>query len=92
VPPEKRRWGWYVLPIVFRDRLVGRFEPRIDRDNARVQILDAWWEDGFAPGRAKGFADGMRKALRAYLGFAGATAISWAPRLNSEKRLFGARP
>ena len=92
VPPEKRRWGWYVLPIVFRDRLVGRFEPRIDRDNARVQVLDAWWEDGFGPGRAKGFADAMREALRAYLGFAGATAISWAPHLNSEKRLFGARP
>ena len=30
-PPAKRRWGWYVLPILFRDRLVGRIEPRIDR-------------------------------------------------------------
>jgi uncharacterized protein YcaQ len=26
LPPAKRRWGWYVLPIVFRDRLVGRIE------------------------------------------------------------------
>ena len=32
LPPAKRRWGWYVLPIVFRDRFVGRIEPRIDRD------------------------------------------------------------
>ena len=31
VPPAKRRWGWYVLPMLFRDRLVGRIEPRIDR-------------------------------------------------------------
>ena len=30
-PPEKRRFGWYVLPILFRDRFVGRIEPRIDR-------------------------------------------------------------
>ena len=31
-PPAKRRFGWYVLPILFRDRFVGRIEPRIDRD------------------------------------------------------------
>ena len=92
VPPEKRRWGWYVLPIVFRDRLVGRLEPRIDRDNARVQVLDLWWEDGFAPGRTKGFADAMREALRAYLRFADAATVEWAGHLKSEKRLFGARP
>ena len=30
-PPAKRRWGWYVLPMLFRDRLVGRIEPRVDR-------------------------------------------------------------
>jgi uncharacterized protein len=92
VPPEKRRWGWYVLPILFRDRLVGRFEPRIDRDNGRVQILDVWWEDGFAPGRAKGFADGMREALHAYVRFAGTTKVDWEAHLKSEKRLFGVRP
>ena len=48
-PPAKRRWGYYVLPIVFGDRFVGRIEPRIDRDRARVEVLDIWWEDGFAP-------------------------------------------
>ena len=31
VPEAKRRWDYYVLPILFRDRLVGRIEPRIDR-------------------------------------------------------------
>jgi uncharacterized protein YcaQ len=49
VPPAKRRWGWYVLPIVFRDRLVGRIEQRIDAAEGSVQILAVWWEDGFAP-------------------------------------------
>ena len=72
LPPAKRRWGWYVLPIVFRDRFVGRIEPRIDRADGRVQVLDVWWEDGFAPRRAEGFVDAMRDALRAYLRFAGA--------------------
>jgi uncharacterized protein YcaQ len=88
LPPAKRRWGWYVLPIVFRDRFVGRIEPRIDRNEARVDVLDVWWEEGFLPRRVEGFVDAMRDALRAYLGFAGAARLAWAPHLGTEKRLF----
>jgi uncharacterized protein len=92
LPPAKRRWGWYVLPVVFRDRFVGRIEPRIDRAEARVHVLDLWWEDGFAPRRDAGFVDAMRDALRAYLRFAGASRLEWAPHLGTEKRLFLTRP
>jgi uncharacterized protein YcaQ len=91
-PPAKRRWGWYVLPISFRDRFVGRIEPRIERDEGRVYILNVWWEEGFAPGRAEGFVDAMRDALRAYLRFAGADRLVWPSNLGAEKRLFAARP
>ena len=91
-PPAKRRWGWYVLPISFRDRFVGRIEPRIDRDRARVEVLGLWWEDGFAPHRADGFVDAMRDALRAYLRFAGAGRLEWAPHLATEQRIFLTRP
>ena len=87
-PPAKRRWGWYVLPILFRDRLVGRFEPRIEPDDDRVRVLDVWWEDGFAPGRTAGFVDAMRDALRAYLAFAHVGRLEWPPHLVAEKRLF----
>jgi hypothetical protein len=89
--PEKRRWGYYVLPILFGDRLVGRIEPRIDRERGRVEVLGTWWEE-FTPGGAHGFAGAMRKALRAYLGFACADRVEWAPHLTSEKRLFGTQP
>ncbi len=92
VPPEKRRWGWYVLPLLFGDRFVGRIEPRIDRDGGQVQVLDLWWKDGFAPRRAEGFVDAMRDALRAYLRFAGVTRLEWPPHLATEKRLFLTRP
>ena len=89
MPPHKRRWGWYVLPIVFRDRLVGRIEPRIDAAEGTVQILALWWEDGFEPRRAEGFVEAMRDALRAYLRFAKADRIDWPSKLSAEKRLFG---
>jgi uncharacterized protein len=92
VPPAKRRWGWYVLPMLFGDRLVGRIEPRIDRASGRVEVVDVWWEDGFSPRRAEGFVDAMRDALRAYLRFASATRIEWAPERAMEKRLFLTRP
>jgi uncharacterized protein len=87
-PPARRRWGRYVLPVLFGDRFVGRLEPRIDRDRGRVEVLNLWWEDGFAPDRADGFAGAMRDALRAYLRFAGAGQLEWAAHLGREKRLF----
>jgi uncharacterized protein YcaQ len=92
LPPAKRRWGWYVLPVLFRDRLVGRIEPKIERARGRVEMLDVWWEDGFAPRRAEGFVDAMRDALRAYLRFAGASRLEWPPHLGTEKRLFLTQP
>jgi len=92
VPPAKRRWGWYVLPILFRDRLVGRIEPRIDRDERRLHVLDLWWEESFDPRRVEGYVDAMRTALSAYLGFAGASELEWAPHLGTERRLFRTRP
>ncbi|HEY2543586.1 MAG TPA: crosslink repair DNA glycosylase YcaQ family protein, partial [Gaiellaceae bacterium] len=84
--PEKRRWGYYVLPILFGDRLVGRIEPRIEGD--AVQILGIWWEDGFEPHRDDGFVEAMREALGAYCRFAKAARVEWPSGLGSEKRLF----
>jgi uncharacterized protein len=91
-PPEKRRFGWYTLPIVFRDRFVGRIEPKIDRASGRVEVLGLWWEDDFAPRRADGFVDAMRDALRAYLTFAGASRLEWPSHLAADRRMFSTRP
>src|SRR5213592_2911207 len=66
-PPAKRRWGYYVLPIVFGDRFVGRIEPRIERDGDGVEVLGLWWQEGFMPRRVEAFVDAMRDALRAFL-------------------------
>jgi hypothetical protein len=55
-------------------------------------VLGLWWEEGFDPKRAQGFVDAMRDALRAYLGFAGASRLEWAPHLEKERRLFRNRP
>ena len=63
VPAARRRWGYYVLPILFGDRLVGRLEPRFDRRAGTLRVLDLWWEDGFDPLAAAGFVEALTDAL-----------------------------
>lgn len=92
VPQAKRRWGYYVVPLLFGDHLVGRLEPRIDRAAGSVRILGAWWEPGFRPRQAEGFVPALRVALAAYLRFARVARLEWAEHLGAERRLVGVRP
>jgi uncharacterized protein len=45
-PPAQRRWGYYVLPVLLGDRLIGRVEPVRDQRTGALRIARAWWEAG----------------------------------------------
>ena len=42
VPKAKREYGYYVLPLLVGDRVVGRAEPRFDRKTGVLELLGAW--------------------------------------------------
>jgi uncharacterized protein YcaQ len=49
VPKAKRVHGYYVLPILRGDRLLGRIEPVHDRKTGTLRVVGTWWEDGARP-------------------------------------------
>jgi uncharacterized protein YcaQ len=48
-PVAERRWGYYVLPILFGDRFLARFEPGRDKTSESLTIQNWWWEAGVEP-------------------------------------------
>jgi uncharacterized protein YcaQ len=77
VPAPKRRHGYYVLPLLFGDRLVGRIEPRFERVTRTLRIAGIWFEDGFGPMEEQDFVPALADALHAYRMFVGATSVTW---------------
>jgi uncharacterized protein len=49
VPAAKREYGYYVLPILRGDKLVGRIEPVFDRKTKTLSVKGLWWEPGVRP-------------------------------------------
>ena len=45
-PESKRKYGYYVLPVLYGDRFVGRIEPRADRKTNTLTVRNLWLEPG----------------------------------------------
>jgi uncharacterized protein YcaQ len=46
LPASKRKYGYYVLPVLYGSQFIGRFEPEIQRGNDSLKIKSWWWEQG----------------------------------------------
>jgi uncharacterized protein YcaQ len=68
VPKAKRQYGYYVLPILRGDRLIGRVEPVLDRKTGVLRVKGVWWEPGVKP-------VSLQKPLRSLAAFIGAGSI-----------------
>jgi uncharacterized protein YcaQ len=52
-PAAKRRWGYYVLPMLEGDRFVGRIDPKFHRDKETLEVRKLHWEAGVSPTRKR---------------------------------------
>jgi hypothetical protein len=81
-PAAKRRFGAYVMPILYEDRLVGRLDPKLDRAQGRLDIQGLWIE---APGLAadRAFRASLDRSLQQFAETLGARDlhVSTAARL-----------
>jgi uncharacterized protein YcaQ len=69
-PAPQRRFGYYALPLLWGERLVGRFDSKLDRTTNTFVILGLWLDDetlGHDPAFAEALAHGFAR-FRTFLG------------------------
>ena len=66
-PAEKRRYGYYTLPMLYGDRFVGRLEAVPDRREHVLQVKGLWWEPGVR--QTKKLSTALEQALRRFAAF-----------------------
>jgi uncharacterized protein YcaQ len=76
-PVDKRRWGYYTLPVLWGDRLVARFDSKLERTSNTFIILGFWLEDP-ALGEDDAFAEALARGFQRFLTFLGADQIDAA--------------
>jgi len=74
VPPPRRRYGYYVMPILHEGRLVGRLDPKLHRDREELEIKSIHLERGFRADDE--FREGLGDSLRDLAGFLDAKKLS----------------
>jgi uncharacterized protein YcaQ len=72
-PKAKRRWGYFVLPILHGDRLIGRADLAVDRKRARL-VAHAIHREPGAP-RGKAVARAIERELERLATWQGATGL-----------------
>lgn len=81
VPKDKRKFGYYVLPIVHEDRLIGRVDSSYDKKAKRYDVHSVFAEDD-APASAD-TAKAVRGAIGQLAQFLGAQDITFTERVPS---------
>jgi uncharacterized protein YcaQ len=85
-PAPQRRYGYFCLNILHRDRLVGRLDPKVERANGTMRLKALYLEPGVEP--EEELVQGVATAMRDFLSFHKAHDLVVE---HSEPEEFGAR-
>lgn len=73
-PAQKRRWGYYTIPVLYQDRLVARIDPKLDRASGTLHLNGLWLEPETSPDDPV-FAAALARGLHRFAAFVGAQII-----------------
>jgi uncharacterized protein YcaQ len=73
LPAPKRIYGYFSLPILHKDRLVGRFDPKLERKTGLLRLKALYLEPGVKP--AEELVSGVASAMRDFMKFHQATDL-----------------
>ena len=76
-PEHKRKFGYYTLPVLWGDRLVARFDSKLDRTTNTFIILGFWLEDAVL-GHDEAFAEALARGFARFVTFLGASKLNAA--------------
>lgn len=82
VPEPKRRWGYYVFPVLEGDRLVGRLDAKAHRAEGTLRVRAFWPEAGIRPTKAR--AEKLDAELHRLATFAGCDRVDYLPGWHRE--------
>jgi len=89
-PEHQRRFGYYTLPILWGDRLVARFDSKLDRTTDTFVILGLWLEDE-ALGKDEAFTEALACGFARFVTFLGASKLDVTTPLRQKPRGFYGR-
>jgi uncharacterized protein YcaQ len=84
-PVTQRKYGYYVLPVLFGDRLVARLEPAFDKQKRELTVANWWWERDILPD--EGMQAALAACLRDFARYLGAGRVRLSGPLAQEKTL-----
>lgn len=73
VPKSKRKYGYYVLPILEGDKFTGRIDLKTDRKAGKLNVLGLWWEPGVKETKAR--LGQLKRELKSLARFAGVEKV-----------------
>jgi uncharacterized protein len=76
VPEPQRKFGYYVLPVLEGDRLVGRIDPKFERAEGLLKVRHVYWEPGVRATKER--VKGLKEATERLAKFIGAEGVEWA--------------
>jgi uncharacterized protein YcaQ len=84
-PVKDREYGYYVLPVLYGDRFIARFEPGRDKKNDSLLIKNWWWEKDIDV--TQDIQDALKDCLIDFIDYLGTTKLKISKKLADREGL-----